>query len=444
MSYSLVLLLMAGISYVGWTQYKEAENIRMSAQANQVLLEEQMKAIKQYEDTLKLFEDAKTQFPDINITLEEAALPELWALIKSGDLTKAKDKYYEIINAFNAKVAAEEAKIQLTGTVTYQNKGVAGASIEIKNGEQVVKTIQSAADGTYTAKLAVGKFQIKVTLSGYNEYNGEIEVVASTPATLNIALTKPLAISAPKVSAPTTTSDSNSDGIYSQQTINTDRGAFTVRLLTIDLNQYRMVVDTAADGDCENDCPVLSLEEYVARNAGVAGIHGTYFCPTAYSTCAGKTNSFYFKIHNGRIDQHINWSNGLGNYLPFLRISSGGTLSWHDTWESASGVDMSTGISCRPHLVENGSIVLTANDLDSDKEAVSKLSRGFIGHIGQTIYAGVILSGNLYDSAAVSEALGLEDSFNLDGGGTTALFHNGAYKAGPGRAMPNAIIFKKK
>ena len=39
------------------------------------------------------------------------------------------------------------------------------------------------------------------------------------------------------------------------------------------------------------------------------------------------------------------------------------------------------------------------------------------------------------------KAMGMNNALNLDSGGSTALWHGG-YKVGPGRGIPNAIIFK--
>ncbi|MCL4385616.1 MAG: phosphodiester glycosidase family protein [Cyanobacteria bacterium] len=39
--------------------------------------------------------------------------------------------------------------------------------------------------------------------------------------------------------------------------------------------------------------------------------------------------------------------------------------------------------------------------------------------------------------------LGLQNAINLDDGGSTALWYGG-YKAGPGRNLPNVVLFLKK
>jgi len=37
----------------------------------------------------------------------------------------------------------------------------------------------------------------------------------------------------------------------------------------------------------------------------------------------------------------------------------------------------------------------------------------------------------------------VRDALNLDGGGTSAMYAGGAYKVGPGRLLPNAVLLIK-
>lgn len=53
-------------------------------------------------------------------------------------------------------------------------------------------------------------------------------------------------------------------------------------------------------------------------------------------------------------------------------------------------------------------------------------------------------SVNMQQFAYVFKALGAKGALNLDTGGSTALQYNGRYIFGPGRALPNAIIFARK
>ena len=65
-----------------------------------------------------------------------------------------------------------------------------------------------------------------------------------------------------------------------------------------------------------------------------------------------------------------------------------------------------------------------------------------IGLIDQKHIIVVIATGvNMEQFAYVFKTLGAKSAMNLDEGGSTALYYNGHYLAGPGRNIPNAIIF---
>lgn len=442
-------VIILGILDSGYMAYSKEKAHISQKTAETAAAQKMIELFGQYKELSTSLEQTKTKYLQINLQNEDELLKEIKKYIAQGDYTRAKKIYDQLISQFNEKIAEEQKKGILSGKVTFDSTNIV-ASLKILQGETLIVEIQSDSEGIFSYWLAPGTYSLKVNASGYDEFSKDIEIKTGETSDQQIVLTKP-ASKAPAVqanpapSASTSSSESAaSDGVYSKQSVSTERGSFTVHLLQIDLNQYEVKVDTAADGDCENDCPVKSLGSYVAQNGGFAGIHGTYFCPTSYSSCAGKTNSFYYKLYNTRLDKKINWTNGLGDYLPFLSIDRSGFAHYSDTWYAIKDSDMKTGISCRPHLVEGGEIVLTDGDMDSDKERTSKISHGFIGIKGQVFYAGVVLSANLPDVSHVIKALGIENAFNIDGGGTTAMYYNGSYKVGPGRDMPNAIIFVKK
>ena len=56
-------------------------------------------------------------------------------------------------------------------------------------------------------------------------------------------------------------------------------------------------------------------------------------------------------------------------------------------------------------------------------------------------YLVIASSASVQNLAAIFETLGAEYAMNLDGGGTAAMYYDGEYKVGPGRLLPNAILF---
>ncbi|QQG42091.1 MAG: phosphodiester glycosidase family protein [Candidatus Woesebacteria bacterium] len=237
---------------------------------------------------------------------------------------------------------------------------------------------------------------------------------------------------------PVSTSVPNS-GSYSKQQVATDRGNFLVDIIAGDLGSTRVIVDTASDSTCANDCPVLPLATYVARNGAYAGVNGSYFCPSTYPTCAGKTNSFDLLLMN-KNKTYFNSDNNVystnpgvifgGSYVRFVSAVS--------QWGRDTGID--SMLSNYPLLVSGGNITFGGND---DPKQGSKGNRSFVANKGNTVYIGVAHNVTVAESAIVMKAMGMENALNLDSGGSTALWYGG-YKAGPGRDLPNVILFIKK
>lgn len=226
---------------------------------------------------------------------------------------------------------------------------------------------------------------------------------------------------------------------YSRQTVSTDAGSFLVDIISADIGSTRVIVDTASGGDCGNDCPVLSLSEYISRNGAYAGVNGSYFCPASYPSCAGKTNSFDTLLMN-KDKVYFNSDNNVysnnpavifgGSYIRFVGAAS--------QWGRDTGID--SMISNYPLLVSAGNVVFGGDD---DPKKGSKGNRSFVADRGSTVYIGVVRSATVAESARVMKALGMDNALNLDNGGSTALW-SGGYKVGPGRNLPNAILFVGK
>lgn len=100
------------------------------------------------------------------------------------------------------------------------------------------------------------------------------------------------------------------------------------------------------------------------------------------------------------------------------------------------------GIANHPLLVSGGKPVVNEGGLD-DKSRATRTNRGFMGTKEDTLYVGVVHGATVGEAAYVLSGLGLEQAINLDGGGSSALYINGKYLVGPGRNIPNAVIFVK-
>lgn len=226
---------------------------------------------------------------------------------------------------------------------------------------------------------------------------------------------------------------------HSRQQVKTELGTFAVDLVAADLNSTKIIVDTASDNDCKNDCPVLSLSDYAARSGAYAGVNGSYFCPATYPSCAGKTNSFDTLLMN-KNKTYFNSDNNVYSVVPAVIFGSGWvrfvgrSLEWgRDT--SVDGV-----IANQPLVLSGNNIVFSG---DGDPKKGSKGNRSFVANKGNTVYIGVTYNATVAEVGYVLKSLGMDNGLNLDSGGSTALWFNG-YKAGPGRNIPNAILFVRK
>lgn len=226
---------------------------------------------------------------------------------------------------------------------------------------------------------------------------------------------------------------------FSRQSVKTEFGTYLVDIVAADMGSTRVIVDTASNETCTKDCPALALSEYVSRSGAFAGVNGSYFCPADYPSCADKKNSFDTLLMN-KNKVYFNSDNNVYSTVPAVIFLSGSmrfvgrSLDWgRDT--SPDGV-----LAMQPLLVSGGNIVFGG---DSDPKKGSKGNRSFVGNKGTVAYIGVVHSATVAEVAHVVKTLGFDNALNLDNGGSTALW-SGGYKVGPGRNIPNAILFVKK
>ena len=277
-----------------------------------------------------------------------------------------------------------------------------------------------------------------------SNYSSAGLAVSPSPSVLPTPTSTPVATTtaAPQVvSKPTPPVVSGPPGSgYSFVTVHTEKGDFSAQVLSIDLNSSHMITDTANDSDCANNCPVTNVADFVNRNGGFAGVNGTYLCPDTYPECSGKTNSFDFPVWNSRLGHWVNGGNlGWNSRSIFYTDGSGAHYNQN---ASGFGGSLNAGIVNYPGLLDNGNVQIDDNQSGlSDKQRGVNSKTG-IGLIDSKHVIVVIASAaNMQQFAYIFKALGAKSALNLDNGGSTALYYNGRYLAGPGRNIPNAIIF---
>lgn len=241
---------------------------------------------------------------------------------------------------------------------------------------------------------------------------------------------------------------------YTEKLVAVGPDTFTVKIVTIDLSApgLEVITDTASDYDCDTDCPAKPLVDYVNAAGGFAAIHGSYFCPPDYVSCATTKNYFFYPVYNSRLGKMINadqlqWPTtgpilvfGTNNH-PYFILS---TQEFKNvaTFENTYNTKIKAAISNKPALIHNGINIVNSQELDTKQRTVKSLRSG-IGIKDNKIFLLVASNATVIDLGNIMESLGMDQAMNLDGGGSTALYYQGLYKVGPGRNLPNAIIFKQ-
>jgi len=239
---------------------------------------------------------------------------------------------------------------------------------------------------------------------------------------------------------------------YDAYTIATDEGAFAVKVVMLRRDVFEMVTDTGDSSDCTDDCTAKSLGTYIAENEAFAGIHGTYFCPPDYTDCSDKTYVYYPPVFNSALDKMINDDAIVFHNRPMIVQTTDGQIHYFhrpddfgDTlsaYEAASGLIVNAAIGNWPSLVEGGVSVVSDEPLELAFYSLG--TRGGLGWDDTYFYLVIASNATVQNLAEIFETLGVDNAMNLDGGGSAALYYDGAYKVGPGRLLPNAVLFKEK
>lgn len=229
---------------------------------------------------------------------------------------------------------------------------------------------------------------------------------------------------------------------FSSINVATEKGNFSASVLNIDLNGAKMVTDTANDSDCADNCPTLTLQDFVNRNGGFAGVNGSYFCPDSYPECVSKKNSFDFPVYNSKLSKWVNQRNLFWDNRSIVYFDGTGAHYLQNAKDFNGG--LTAGITNYPGLVNSGTVQIDDNQSglsDKQKAKGTKVGIGVLGN--KNVMVVIAQNVTMLEFAYVFKRLGATGALNLDTGGSTALYYNGSYLAGPGRNLPNAIIFTR-
>ncbi|MFW5888382.1 MAG: phosphodiester glycosidase family protein [Patescibacteria group bacterium] len=209
-----------------------------------------------------------------------------------------------------------------------------------------------------------------------------------------------------------------------------------------------IITDTADEDDCKSNCRAESLGEYVIDNNGFAGINGSYF-----DTNWSRSNYYFAPVYNSELEKLINegqlkyWTTGpmviFDNDNKFYYFKDSREFEGVSAFEEKYDTEIQAAISNRPRMVDEGKNRLIDWELD-DKQKNTRSLRNALGYKEGKIYLIVARNATVPQLAEAVKVMGMEYALNLDGGYSSALFYNDEYMIGPGRDIPNAIVFKSK
>ena len=246
---------------------------------------------------------------------------------------------------------------------------------------------------------------------------------------------------------------------YEHKKIRVKNKAYAVDMVTIDLSDpdLKIMTDTTEN---ENLAPrkakgvkkfsVKPLGKFAAANKAFAAINGSYFC----SNDGCKESGYYFyPVYNSNQGKMINddqlkyWTTGpimafdTDNKFYFFKDSREfGSVA---DFEKKYGVKLQAAIGNKPRLIQDGLNYLIEWEMDK-KQLKSKSTRNAIGYKDNKVYLVVAGNATVPELADIMQELGMQYALNLDGGYSSALYYNDEYMVGPGRDIPNAIVFGKK
>ncbi|MFH1427607.1 MAG: phosphodiester glycosidase family protein [Patescibacteria group bacterium] len=243
---------------------------------------------------------------------------------------------------------------------------------------------------------------------------------------------------------------------YEHKNIITKTGNFTVDIVTIDLTNPNLKIVTAGIEPYPNPASSIgafgaqSLAKFVIKSDGFAGINGTYFCSSAG---CGAQNYYFYPVYDSRSKELINkdqlkyWTTGpimaWDENNKFYYFKDSREFIGLENFEKKYGTKLQAAIGNKPRLIENKMNLLIEWDID-DKQKNTKALRNAIAYKNNEIYLVIAYSATVPDLADIMQEMEVEYALNLDGGNSAALWYNDEYMVGPGRDIPNVIVFSER
>lgn len=234
---------------------------------------------------------------------------------------------------------------------------------------------------------------------------------------------------------------------YQHKKISTDNGVFNLDMVEIDLANPRLkiITDTAQDFNCKKNCSAKNLVDFAKKYNAFAGINGSYF-----DTSATKKNYYYSPVYKTVEKKLINddqlkyWTTGplvaFDTSNKFYYFKDSRDFESVEAFEKKYLVKLQALIGNNPRLIDGGMNYLFEWNTDNKQEK-AKASRNALGFRDNKLYLIIVQNATIYDLGDVLKKMGMEYALNLDGGYSSALYYDGEYMVGPGRDIPNVILF---
>lgn len=234
---------------------------------------------------------------------------------------------------------------------------------------------------------------------------------------------------------------------YEQKKIIVESGSYSVDVVEIDLSnpKLKIITDTAQNFNCKENCSAKNLVDFAKEHNAFAGINGSYF-----DTGASKKNYYYSPVYNTsekiliNEDQLKYWTTGpivafdtLNKFYYFKDSREFGSMN---DFEKNNFVKLQALMGNNPRLIDKGMNYLFEWNTDNKQEK-AKAPRNALGYKDNKLFLIIVQNATLYDLGHVLKAMEMEYALNLDGGYSSALYYNGEYMVGPGRDIPNVILF---
>jgi len=239
---------------------------------------------------------------------------------------------------------------------------------------------------------------------------------------------------------------------YEHKKITTKKNeTYSIDVVEIDLANpnLKIITDTADLKDCDSNCSARTLADFVFENNAFAGINGTYF--ESYNSA--KRNYYYYPVYNSEEGVLINedqlkyWTTGpimaFDKNNKFYYFKDSREFKSLEYFEETYDTKLQAAIGNRPRLIEKGMNLLIEWDID-DKQRNLKAARNALAYKDDKLYLVVAWNTTVPDLADIMQAMEVEYALNLDGGYSTALFYNDEYMVGPGRDVPNVLLFGER